>query len=182
MESFVLKRGEARAAKVTKGQKIKIFCENGSQLADLVFLDYHQGLTLDNLRKFTLHPDDLLYDSYEVPVLKVSSIHSDAKTNILYPGCRRTIYKQKYKKDKLGCRELLSQALGTLANLLPSTINLFMDFEIISEDKFETRTSKVKAGDYNEFEVLKDTTIAVSACPCEPDSCRGNGLIRVEIK
>lgn len=182
-DSYLLKRGEAKALEIAKGQKIRISCENESQLADLVFSDYSAGLTLDNLCRLTLRPGDLLYDSHEEPVLKVASIHSEAKTNILYPGCRRSVYKRLYGQDKPGCRELLSGALGIAPNRLPSTINLFMDFEIVApgvEDKFEMRKSRAKAGDYVEFEALQNTAMAVSACPDEV--LAKGGLIRIKVE
>jgi uncharacterized protein YcgI (DUF1989 family) len=177
-----LRKGEAKAVQVAKGQVIKITCNNGGQLADMVFPSYHQGLTLDNLRRFVLREGDLLYDFFEEAVLLVLSIKSDANTNILYPGCRRKLYETTFNKKKDGCRELLARALGIPQIQLPGTINLFMDFNLdCTELSFETDVSKAKGGDYVRFRVLKDCIIAVSACPCEPNSCGTEGDIVVEV-
>ena len=177
-----MKKGEAKAVEIVKGQTVKITSYNGGQLADLVFPTYHQGLTLDNLRRFVLREGDILYDTSEEAVLEVLSINSDANTNILYPGCRRKFY-ETINKKKDGCRELLARALGIPQTQLPSTINLFMDFNLdCTEYTFETDVSKAKGGDYVRFRVLKDCMIAVSACPCEPDSCRTEGDIVVEVR
>ena len=180
---FILKKGTAKVVKVTKGQIIKVECTNGGQLADIVFPTYHQGLTLDNLRRFILKEGDLLYDFHEEAVIKVLSIHSDANTNILFPGCRRRIYETSFNKKKDGCRELLASALGITSTQLPSTINLFMDFDIdCKKYRFNTTVSKVKDGDYVIFEILKNCIIAVSACPCEANVCKTEGEIVITVK
>lgn len=180
---FTLKKGEAKSFKASKGQTVKITCKNGGQMADIVFPTYHQGLTLDNLRRFVLKKGDLLYDASEEAVLEVLSIISDAETNILFPGCRRRFYEREYNKRKDGCREILASALGIPQTQLPSTINLFMDFKLNPiECGFDVDVSRAKDGDYVIFSVKKDCTIAVSACPCELDSCRTIGNIIVDVR
>jgi uncharacterized protein YcgI (DUF1989 family) len=179
---FTLRKGEAKGAVVVKGQYIKITCIHGGQLSDLVFINYHQGITLDRLRRFILKSGDELFDVNEEAVLKVLSIDSASNTNILYPGCRRRFYKERFNKDKDGCRDLLASALGINPSELPSTINLFMDFELdCNSYGFKTEISKVKDGDSVCFGALKNCTIAVSACPCEEDACRTKGEILVEM-
>jgi uncharacterized protein YcgI (DUF1989 family) len=180
---FILNKGEAKGIVVLNGQTVTISCINRGQLADLVFLDYHQGITLDRLRRFILKCGDELFNSNEEGVLQVTSITSEAHTNILYPGCRRKLYAEKFGKDKDGCRDLLASALGIQPTNLPSTINLFMDFELHSSNyEFKTRTSKAKEGDSVSFHALQNCTIAISACPCEPSSCKTEGKIKVEVK
>jgi uncharacterized protein YcgI (DUF1989 family) len=180
---FILNKGEAKGVVVLKEQTIIISCINGGQLADLVFLDYHQGITLDRLRRFILKCGDELFNSNEEGVLRVTSINSEADTNILYPGCRRKLYAEKFGKEKDGCRDLLSFALGIPTINLPSTINLFMDFRLDNDNyEFRTMTSRVKNGDSVSFYALKNCTIAISACPCEPGSCKTEGKIEVEIQ
>jgi uncharacterized protein YcgI (DUF1989 family) len=180
---FTLNKGEAKGIVALNGQTVTISCINGGQLADLVFLDYHQGITLDRLRRFILKCGDELFNSNEEGVLQVTSIDSEAHTNILYPGCRRKLYAEKFGKNKNGCRDLLAFALGIQPINLPSTINLFMDFELDNNNyKFNTKTSRVKEGDSISFYVLKNCTIAVSACPCEPGSCKTEGKIEVKIQ
>ncbi len=102
---FILNKGEAKGIVVLKGQTIKITCINGGQLADLVFLDYHQGITLDRLSRFILKCGDELFNSNEEGVLRITSINSIADTNILYPGCRRKLYTKEFGKEKIGCRD-----------------------------------------------------------------------------
>ena len=168
---------------MSKGQKIIISCINGGPLADLVFLDYNQGITLDRLRRLVLKYGDELFDSNEERVLQVLSIDSEADTNIIYRGCRKKLYVEKYEKDKFGCRDFLAFALGIPTITLPSTINLFMDFELDSNNyEFKTRTSRVKCGDSVSFYVLQNCTIAISACPCELDACKTEGKIEVKIQ
>jgi uncharacterized protein YcgI (DUF1989 family) len=179
---FILKKGEARGAVLLKGQTISVTCIGGGQLSDLVFLNYHQGITLDRLRRFILKVGDELFDANEDAVLKVSSIDSQSNTNILYPGCRRKFYRERLNKEKNGCRDLLSSALGLSPSDLPSTINLFMDFELdCTSYGFKTKVSQVKSDDSVSFLALKDCIVAVSACPCEVDACRTEGEILVEI-
>lgn len=180
---LTLNKGEAKGIVVLKGQTITISCINGGQLADMVFLDYHQGITLDRIRRFILKCGDELFNSNEEGVLQVTSIDSEACTNILYPGCRRKMYAEKFGKEKDGCRDLLSFALGIPTILLPSTINLFMDFGIDSDNyEFRTMSSRVKEGDSVSFYALKNCIIAISACPCEPSSCKTEGKIEVTIR
>lgn len=179
---FILNKGEAKGIVVLKGQTIIISCINEGQLADLVFLDYHQGITLDRLGRFILKCGDELFNSNEEGVLRVTSINSTANTNILYPGCRRHLYSEKFGTDKKGCRDLLASALGIPTIALPTTINLFMDFELDSKNyEFTIRPSRVKEGDSISFYALKNCTIAISACPCEPCSCKTEGKIEVRI-
>lgn len=177
-----MKKGEARGAVLLKGQTIRVTCKGGGQLSDLVFPDYHQGITLDRLRRFILRVGDELFNSDEEAVLKVLAIDSESNTNILYPGCRRRFYKDRFNKEKNGCRDLLASALGLLPSDLPSTINLFMDFDLdCTNYGFKTKVSRVKSGDSMSFLALKDCTVAVSACPCEGDACITEGQILVEI-
>ncbi|MDF0590980.1 DUF1989 domain-containing protein [Candidatus Methanocrinis natronophilus] len=179
---FTLRKGEAKGFVISRGQTIKISCKSGGQLSDLVFLNYHQGITLDRIRRFILKVDDELFDVNEEAVLKVTSIDSESNTNILYPGCRRRLYKEHFSKEKDGCRDLLASALGINTSGLPSTVNLFMDFKLNCSDySFKTEISRAKDGDSVSFKALKNCTIAVSACPCEADSCRSEGDILVEI-
>jgi uncharacterized protein YcgI (DUF1989 family) len=179
---FVLNKGEAKGIVVLKGQTISISCIDGGQLADLIFLDYHQGITLDRLSRFVLRCGDELFNSNEEAVLRVTSISSTADTNILYPGCRKNVYAEGFGKEKIGCRELLASALGIPAITLPSTINLFMDFKLDSNNyEFKIRPSRVKEGDSISFYALRNCTIAISACPCEPCSCETKGKIKVII-
>jgi uncharacterized protein YcgI (DUF1989 family) len=179
---FLLRKGEAKGAVVLKEQRIKISCKNAGQLADLVFLNYHQGITLDRLRRFILKAGDELYDINEEAVLRVLSIESESNTNILYPGCRRKFYREHSGIEKDGCRDLLASALGINPSELPSTINLFMDFSLDCEIYgFDTQVSRVKSRDSVSFQALKNCIIAVSACPCEDDACITEGEILVEI-
>jgi|WetSurSiteA1Bulk_404760.scaffolds.fasta_scaffold07236_2 uncharacterized protein YcgI (DUF1989 family) len=180
---FVLRKGEAKGAVVERGQLITITCRNEGQLADLVFLNYHQGITLDRLRRFILKSGDELFDNNEEAIIKVLTINSESNTNILYPGCRRKYYKEHFDEEKDGCRDLLAIALGILPHELPNTINLFMDFKLDCINyEFDTSLSRVKNGDSVSFYALKNCTIAVSACPCESDSCSTNGNIEVKIE
>jgi uncharacterized protein YcgI (DUF1989 family) len=179
---FILNKGEAKGIVVLKEQIITVSCIGGGQLADLVFLDYHQGITLDRLSRLVLRCGDELFNSNEEAVLRVTSINSTADTNILYPGCRRNLYAEGFGKDKIGCRDLLASALGIPVITLPSTINLFMDFELDSNNyEFKIRPSRVKDGDSISFYALKNCTVAISACPCEPCSCETEGKIEVRI-
>lgn len=179
---FHLKKGSARAADVKKGNTITISCRKNGQLSDLVFLGYSQGITLDRLRSFVLRPGHELVDVNEEAVLRVLSVDSAAETNILYPGCRRKMYQEVFDKEKDGCRDLLAAALGVDSRDLPSTINLFMDFELDCPGYgFRTSQSRAQADDSVSFLALKDCRIAVSACPCEPDSCGTVGEIEVVI-
>ncbi len=179
---FTLKKGEAKGFVLTQGQKVKIMCKDGGQLSDLVFLNYHQGITLDRIRRFILKEGDELFNVNEEAVLKVISINSESNTNIVYPGCRRKIYSEYFGKEKDGCRDILSSALGIQVTDLPSTINLFMDFELDPiEYTFKTKTSRAKSDDSVSFLALKNCIVAISACPCEPDSCSTEGDIMVEV-
>jgi uncharacterized protein YcgI (DUF1989 family) len=180
---FTLKKGEARGTVVLEGQIIKITCKKEGQLSDLVFLNYHQGITLDRLHRLILRSGDDLFNANEEAVLRVQLIDSESNTNILYPGCRQRLYSEQFGKEKNGCRDLLASALGLPPSELPSTINLFMDFELDCVNYgFKTRVSKVKGGDSVSFHVLKNCAIAVSNCPCEANVCRTEGEILVEIK
>lgn len=172
--AIIIKSGDAVAQCLKKSQNLKISCVDGKQLSDMTFIGYNQGLTLDNLRRFILSEGDLLYNSSEIPVLKVKTIYSNANTNIIFPGCRKRVY-----KNKEGCRDILSKVLGLHPTQLPSTINLFMDFEISAETyEFDIKPSKVRSGDYIVFEVIEDCVVAISACP---DIRLGEGKIKIEV-
>lgn len=174
----MLQKGEAIAISLKAGDRIKIACLGGGQLADLVFSLYHQGLTLDRLGRFILREGDVLYNCKEEPALRVLKIRSKAISNIVYPGCRRSLY----GFNKNGCRELLARALNVSVENLPSTINLFMDFEIDPQSyEFKPVATKAEDGDFVEFESLFDLEIAVAACPWE-DLSQPNGKIAIEVK
>ncbi len=173
----MLHKGEAISISMKRGDRIKIACLGGGQLADLVFTSYHQGLTLDRLGRFVLREGDVLYNSREEPALKVLQVQSRASSNIVFPGCRSSLY----GFNKKGCRELLAQALNVSVESLPSTVNLFMDFEIDPESyEFKPAFTKAKSGDFIELEALVDLEIAITACPHEELS-QPDGKIAVEV-
>jgi uncharacterized protein YcgI (DUF1989 family) len=173
----VLQKGEAISIPLKAGDRIRIACLNSGQLANLIFTSYHQGLTLDRLGRFILRGGDLLYNSREMPALKVVEVHSRARSNIVYPGCRSSLY----GFNKKGCRELLAQALKVEVENLPSTVNLFMDFEIDPESyEFKPVATKAENGDFVEIEALIDLEVAVAACPCEELS-KPSGKIGIEV-
>lgn len=164
MSINTLRKGEVISISMKAGEQIKIACDGGGQLADLVFQEFHQGLTLDRLGRFVLREGDLLFNAKEEPVLKVLRIASKANSNIVYPGCRSSLYSNR----KQGCRELLASALNVPVEALPGTINLFMDFEIDARSyEFRPAATRAKDGDFVELEALADVEIAIAACPCE---------------
>ncbi|MEM2991473.1 MAG: DUF1989 domain-containing protein [Halobacteria archaeon] len=174
---ILLNKGEAIAISLKAGDRIKIACLNSGQLADLVFPLYHQGLTLDRLGRFIIRKGDLLYNSREEAALRVLDMRSKASSNIVYPGCRSSLY----GFNKKGCRELLAQALKVSVENLPSTINLFMDFEIDLESyAFKPAVTRAENCVFVEFEALVNLEIAIAACPCEELS-QPNGKIAIEV-
>jgi uncharacterized protein YcgI (DUF1989 family) len=178
---LILRKGEAKAFQVEEGDTVKVTCMDDGQLADLTFKDYDQGITLDNLRRFHLLEGDLLYNVFEEPVMKVLKIGSNSKTNILFPGCRRSVY-LKRDRDKLGCRDLIAHEFGIPPNSLPSTINLFMDYEIESTmNTFRTVKPVVRRNEFNTFHMLQNSLIGVSACPGDFGDEQSAGRISIEV-
>ncbi len=141
----ILKKGEAKAFQIKAERFLRIECLDDEQLADLTFEGYNQGITLDTLRRFHLIEGNLLFNGNEEPMIKVIKISSRSKTNILFRGCKSSVY-SRFERKKLGCRELIARELDLPTNELPSTINLFMDFELdVKQKTFRTVKPKVKS-------------------------------------
>jgi uncharacterized protein YcgI (DUF1989 family) len=171
----IIPNGSAEAFEVSKGKTIKICVPKGAQVADLTFPNFNQSLTRD-MNSDTRQIDKalegtILYDGAGKGYLKLFKSASLASHDLLFPGCRKEMYKK-----KLGCRNLLSKALNIPLEALPSVCSFFMD---VKDGKI--MPSSANPGDYVLLEALENVKIGISSCP-DKSSSPSLSEVWVEIK
>jgi uncharacterized protein YcgI (DUF1989 family) len=156
----IIPNGTAKGFEVKKGAKVKISIPRGGQVADMAFPDFSQSLTRDlNAagRKMIFHAEEgtIFYDGEGIAHLKLVESRGSSKHDLLFPGCRKEMY-----EGKLGCRDLLSEAIGIPRRELAGVCSFFMNVK-----RGEIYPSSARPGDYVVLEALRDLTLGISSCP-----------------
>jgi len=167
---ITIPHGQVRALDLKKGDRVKVLSTKGGQVAELVFEGYEPGTTrgFNGLKTYgevrqilKAKEGAVLINGDGEHILKIVEDRSHAGHDLLFPGCKKEIFKGK----KLGCRDMLAAVLGVPRSRLPSTVGLFMDVE-----DFRIVPSRSKPGDYVVLEALKDVRVGITSCADDAES------------
>lgn len=167
---------KGRAARLGKGQRIKIINTHGSQVVDTWAFsaeDLKEFMSMEHLRPTigTIFPRQghYLYTNRRRPILFFEEDTSTGVHDTLFAAC------DDYRYGLLGCKEyhdnctdnLLAamRQIGLSAPEVPSPLNLWMNIPVDKDGSTTFAEPVSKPGDYVILRAEMDCIVAMSACP-----------------
>ena len=165
-----------RAARLGKGQSIKIINTHGQQVVDTWCFnadDLREFLSMEHLRptigRIFPHAGDKLFSNRRRPILAFLEDSSPGIHDTIIAAC------DDYRYGLLGCTEYhdnctdnlfaAMRAIGLAAPECPSPLNLWMNIPVAEDGCIEWRAPVSKPGDYVVLRAELDCIVAMSACP-----------------
>lgn len=173
----VIKAGHGKAFHVDSGQKVKIVNVEGEQCVDIWAFDrtnlFH-NLSMERSRVYMekIRPavGDALYTNLREPIFRIVEDTSAGHHDTLIMACDYTLYEKHGLKDHRSCTQNLHEALAEIGESLPYTpgpLNLFANIVVEEGLRMTIRPCVARPGDYVVVEVLMDSIVALSSCPCD---------------
>ena len=176
---------QGRAARVAKGQTVKVIKTRGQQVVDTWAFnadDMHEFMSMEHTRvalgRIIPGIGDALVTNQRRPILTLVEDTSGGIHDTLFAACDRWRY------ELLGCTEYhdnctdnLAAGLAALGLALPETpapLNLFMNIPVIDGNRVEVRPPVSTPGSHVALRAEMDCIVAFSACP--QDLLPVNGL------
>src|ERR1044071_3654647 len=176
VETYTVPARKGRAARLTKGQAIKIINTHGSQVCDTWAFsaeDLKEFLSVEHMRPTlgSIYPKkgQPLHTNRRRPILILEEDTSPGIHDTLIAAC------DNYRYGLLGCKEYhdnctdnLKAALrqiGLEAPEVPSPLNLWMHIPFAPEGTQSWGEPLSKPGDYVVLRAELDCIVAMSACP-----------------
>lgn len=165
-----------KAARVAKGQTVRVVNTHGAQVVDTWAFnpdDMSESMSMEATRgtilKMHLHVGDAFYSNNRRAMLTIVEDTSPGVHDTLIAAC------DNYRYGLLGCTEYhdnctdnLHAALGELgmtAPKTPSPLNLFMNIPWTAAGSLSFEAPVTKPGDYILMRAEMDLVVAFSACP-----------------
>ncbi len=175
-EAVLIPARRGRAARLNKGQAIKIINTHGNQVVDTWCFsaeDITEFMSMEHLRPTigTIFPrkGHYLHSNRRRPILHFEEDTSPGVHDTLFAAC------DDYRYGLLGCKEYhdnctdnLHAALrqiGLKASETPSPLNLFMNIPVDKDGKTVFAEPVSNAGDYVILRAEMDCIMAMSNCP-----------------
>ena len=175
-ELFTVPARKGRAARLTKGQAIKIINTHGSQVCDTWAFsaeDLKEFLSVEHMRPTlgSIYPKkgQPLHTNRRRPILILEEDTSPGIHDTLISAC------DDYRYGLLGCKEYHDNCtdnliagmrqLGLAVSEVPSPVNLWMNIPVGSDGATQWGEPVSKAGDYVILRAEMDCIVAMSACP-----------------
>ena len=175
-ELFTVPARKGRAARLTKGQAIKIINTHGLQVCDTWAFsaeDLKEFLSVEHMRPTlgSIFPKkgQALHTNRRRPILILEEDTSPGIHDTLMAAC------DDYRYGLLGCKEyhdnctdnLLAgmRQIGLNPPEVPSPVNLWMNIPVGSDGATQWGEPVSKAGDYVVLRAAMDCIVAMSACP-----------------
>jgi uncharacterized protein len=181
-----------KAARVQKGQRIKVVNTKGQQVVDT------WAFNADELREFMsmehsrvaigrIIPGigDSLVTNRRRPILTFLEDTSGGIHDTLFAACDRWRY------EALGCTEYHDNctdnlvaglaALGLAPPETPAPLNLFMNIPVVDGDRVEVRPPVSTPGSYVTLRAEMDSIVAFSACPQDMLPVNGREMRPTEV-
>ena len=173
---FAIPARRGRAARLNKGQSIKIINTHGQQVVDTWAFsaeDLGEFMSMEHLRatltRIFPHAGDHLVSNRRRPILFFAEDTSPGIHDTLMAAC------DDYRYGLLGCTDYHDnctdnlfagmRAIGLRPPECPSPLNLWMNIPVVEGGKTEWGTPLSKPGDYVVFRAEMDCVVAMSACP-----------------
>src|SRR5262245_50984739 len=167
---------KGRAARLAKGQSIKIINTHGSQVCDTWAFsaeDLHEFLSVEHMRPTlgSIYPKlgQPLHTNRRRPILILEEDTSPGIHDTLISAC------DDYRYGLLGCKEYHDNCtdnliaglrqIGLTPPEVPSPVNLWMNIPVDREGKTSWGEPASTPGDYVILRAMMDCIVAMSACP-----------------
>jgi len=175
-ELFTVPARKGRAARLTKGQAIKIINTHGTQVCDTWAFsaeDLKEFLSVEHMRPTlgSIFPKkgQPLHTNRRRPILILEEDTSPGIHDTLIAAC------DDYRYGLLGCKDYHDNCtdnliagmrqLGLAVSEVPSPVNLWMNIPVGSDGATQWGEPVSKAGDYVILRAAMDCIVAMSACP-----------------
>ena len=167
---------KGRAARVKKGQTVKVINSKGQQVVDTWAFnaaDLSEFMSMEHSRvaigRIIPGVGDTLVTNKRRPILTVAEDTSGGIHDTLFAACDRWRY------EMLGCTEYHDNCTDNLAAGLaalglepletPAPLNLFMNIPVVDGNRVEVRPPISTPGSYVALRAEMDCIVAFSACP-----------------
>ena len=190
--------GEARAAYLKKGQKVKLRQVEGKQVCDAVFVNFNNHMEffepghscyLNNIQGLgnTKHLK-LLYSLPPYENILAEVIEDTHPFHFAYNGthCSRLTYKIRNidAPPHRSCQRNLAEALlkfGFTEAEVPPVFNIWMNVDIDERFNFDIKPTNVGKSDFITFVAKMDIVVAFSSCPSDITLVNSGSIKPLEI-
>lgn len=186
-ESFIIPARSAKAFRVNTGEKLRIVCVEGPQVADFNLYaadntrEYFAAGPTRRINGVYLKKGDDIFsnpgrDRVLMRLVDDTVDHRPGRRGsrahcMLFPRCTRYIYEYwSGDKNHPNCQDQLAEALkefGLGPDDTHDTINFFQKVGVEENGALFIEDSDAKKGDYVELEAMVDCLVNVSACPAD---------------
>ena len=183
---------KGRAARLTKGQAIKIINTHGSQVCDTWAFsaeDLTEFLSVEHMRPTlgSIYPKkgQALHTNRRRPILILEEDTSPGIHDTLIAAC------DDYRYGLLGCKEYHDNCtdnlragmrqIGLNPAEVPSPVNLWMNIPVGSDGATSWGEPVSKPGDYVVLRAVMDCIVAMSACPQDMLPINGKACVIHEV-
>jgi uncharacterized protein len=187
MDTVEIPARKGKAARVRRGQKVKVINTKGQQVVDTWAFnagDVKEFMSMEHTRVAIggIIPKigDSLVTNKRRPILTLVEDTSGGIHDTLFAACDR------YRYELLGCKEYHENCTDNLAAGLrdigvtppetPAPLNLFMNIPVIDGIKTDVRAPVSTPGSYVTLRAEMDCIIAFSACPQDILPINGTAL------
>ena len=182
----IIAAGGGAALRLRRGQQLRIIDPEGGQSGDLAAFSedgsqrLSSGRTFDYGGKIYVSRDDVLWSDRSNPMLTIVA-DDVGRHDLLYAPCSLEMYRMQYGATgyHANCNDNLCAALrelGIEAQGSPTSLNFFMDAQVLPDGRLEIRPPRSRAGDSLVLRAEMDLAIALSACPAS--ICNGGAAPR----
>ncbi len=180
------------AFKLKKGQVLKIIDVQGEQVADLIAFGaddraewLSSGRTIDYANRIFLTTGNILYSNRSRPMFRIGA-DIVGKHDFLLTPCSPETFEILYDNHVYvsSCFENICRSLepfGISPDMIPTTLNVFMNVNVGSDGELSIDPPTSKAGDFTEFMAEMDLIVCVTACSAPKSNNGGFKPIDVEI-
>jgi uncharacterized protein YcgI (DUF1989 family) len=175
-ETVTIPARGGKAARVAKGQHVKVINTHGEQVVDTWAFnaeDLNEFMSMEHTRgtilKLIPEVGDSLYTNKRRPILTLAEDTSSGIHDTLMAAC------DDYRYRLIGCTEYHDNCtdnlsagmaeLGLKEPETPSPLNLFMNIPWTGAGQLSFEAPRTKPGDYVVLRAEMDLVIAFSACP-----------------
>ncbi len=182
---------KGKAARVRKGQRIKVINTKGQQVVDTWAFnaaDPKEFMSMEHTRASISAIMAKIGDSYVTnkrrPILTLVEDTSGGIHDTMVAACDRYRYEQLGAKGHHdNCADNLAagmQAIGLTAPETPSPLNLFMNIPVLPGNKIDFLPPVSTPGSYVTLRADMDCIVAFSACPQDMIPINGAGMTPTE--
>jgi uncharacterized protein YcgI (DUF1989 family) len=172
----------ARAFLVRAGQHLRVFDQEGQQVADVAWVaaddpsDAFSGIVTTQFNKAVyLTSGHVLYTERRRQAFTIVDDPAGPH-DVLMGACSRQSYLLRYgAADHPNCQDLLQAALAEqgVHHVVSDTFNAFMNVPVDAQGRLSVEVPRSRAGDSVTLRAELDCLVAISACPADLSACNG---------